>query len=181
MSPWTIAFSVNFLFQLYRGNLQDIIIFALALTLIALESTHYLDWIPEFKSLRFSKVNIGVLALSGIYILFAKLDTNLTLWVFALIFLFMFLALWRREDGERRKLTARELRSAWSWSFIGIGLCIWELIAFVLAEVFRDDYSYPTISVLIEPYINDRPFRAIFIFLWCSGGYLLLKDWGEPA
>ena len=180
LSPWTSAFAVNFLFQLYRGNLQDIIIFGIALLLIIMESLHLLDWIPEFKGFRYSNLNRAILFSSGIYIFLAEPDTTLTLWVFALLFWFMFVGLWRRADGGHRQLTAKELKSAWVWSFILIALCFWELLAFVLAKINHDDYSYPTISVLVEPHINEPAFRAIFVLAWVSIGYLLIKDWQEP-
>lgn len=180
LSPWASAFGINFLFQIYRGNVQDIIIFAVAFLLIILESTHLLDWIPEFKGFRYSNLNRALLFSTGIYIFFADPDTTLTLWVFAALFWFMFLGLWRREDGGHRKLTAKELKSAWIWAIIGIALCSWELAAFVLAEVNHDDFSYPTISVLVEPHINEPAFRAVFVLVWVSLGNLLIKDWQEP-
>ena len=180
LSPWASAFGLNFLFQIYRGNLQDIIIFGIAFLLIILESTHALDWIPEFKEFRFSKLNRALLFCSGIYIFLAEPDTTLTLWVFAVNFWIMFLGLWRRADGGHRQLTARELRSAWIWAFLGIALCTWELIAYVLAKINKDDYSYPTISVLVEPHINEPAFRAIFVLAWVSIGFLLIREWQEP-
>lgn len=179
-SWWSLAFAINFLFQIYRGSGQDQIIFTIALVLIFLESTNYLDWIPEFKWLRTSKINIWVLTLVSIYIFFSKPDTGLTAFIFTLLFIFFFFDLWRREDGDRAKMSGKEIGSAKIWAGIGIALCIWELLAFVLATIYKDDYSYPTVSVIFEPYLTQPFFRGIFVICWSAIGYVLIKDWREP-
>lgn len=181
LSWWALAFTVNFLFQLYRGSAQDTIIFTVALILIVLESTHLLDWIPEFKRLRKSKVNLVALLAVSVYIFFSKPDTTLTLLVFIALFFLMFFDLWRRDDGDGSKMKASEIKSARNWAAIGIALCIWELIAYVLASIYKDDFSFPTISVLLEPYLTEPLFRGVFVIIWAFLGWLLLKDWKEPS
>lgn len=92
----------------------------------------------------------------------------------------MFFELWRRNNGERNKMTKREIKSAKGWMLIGIALSLWELTAYVLASISKDDYAYPTISVLISPYVDQLFGRAIFLFFWVAFGFLLLNDWREP-
>ena len=177
---WSVAFVFNFIFQIYRGSREDIIFFGIALILIFLESTKYLDWIPEFKKLRDSKANIFILIGISLYLLFTKRETPLTPWLFSIFFIFMFLDLWRREDGDHIKLSGSQIKSAKSWSLIGIALCFWELIAFVLASISKDDYAYPTISVLISPNLDGLIGRGAFIICWAALGFVILKDWREP-
>ena len=172
---------MNFFFQLYRGSKQDIAIFTVALILLVLESTNNLNWLPEFKGLRKSRVNLFALIAMSLYLLFTKRGAPLTIWIFILFFIFMFLDLWRRHNGEKRKLTFAQEKSAQIWAMLGIALCFWELITFVLATISKDDYSYPTISVLIAPHLDALIGRAIFIVAWLLFGFLLLKDWREPS
>ena len=180
LSWWSAAFGVNFLFQIYRGSPQDIIIFTIAWILIILESTHYLDWIPEFKNLRKLQLNKYLLIGVSLYLLFTKRETTLTIWIFAALFVYLFFDLWRRQDGETTKMSASEIKSARAWSGIGIILCFWELLAFVLASISKDDYSYPTISVLIAPHLDGLIGRGIFIIAWAAVGFLIINDWREP-
>lgn len=180
ISWWSVAFAFNLLFQFYRGSLQDIVIFSIALFLIILESTHLLDWIPEFKKLRSSRLNVYLLILVSIYLLFSKRETPLNIWVFSLLFIFMFVELWRRNNGEQAKMSKKEIKSAKGWSLIGITLSLWELTAYVLASISKDDYAYPTISVLISPYVDQLFGRALFLVFWVAFGFLLLHDWREP-
>jgi hypothetical protein len=180
LSWWSAAFSVNLLFQFYRGSLQDIIIFSIALLLIILESTHVLDGIPEKKSLRSSKLNYLILISVGIYLLNSERGATLNIWIFTFLFIFMFVDLWRRENGEQRKLKANEIKSAKGLAVIGIALSIWELTAYVLASIYKDDYAFPTISVLISPYVDQLHGRAIFLVFWIAFGFVLLIDWREP-
>lgn len=179
-SWWILAFAFNFVFQIYRGSLEDIIFFSIALIIMILESTKLLNWIPEFPTLRDSKANIFILIGISLYLLYTKRETPWTPWLFSIFFIFMFLDLWRREDGVQIKLTNSQIRSAKSWAVIGIALCIWELIAFVLASISKDDFSYPTISVLISPNLDGLLGRGIFIICWVALGFMLLRDWREP-
>lgn len=181
LSWWSAVFGFNFLFQLYRGSHQDIFIFTLALILIILESTHYLDGLPEFRKLRNSKINKYLLITISLYLLFTKRGAPLTIWFFGALFIFLFFDLWRRNDGEKRKLKPSEIKSAKSWGAIGIALCFWELIAFTAASIFKDDYSHPTISVLIAPHLDGLIGRSIFILAWAAIGFVLINDWREPS
>ena len=180
LSWWSAVSGVNFLFQIYRGSLQDIIIFTIAWILIILESSHYLDWIPEFKKLRKLSLNKYLLIAFSLYLLFTKRETPLTIWIFAALFIYLFLDLWRRDNGEKSKLSPTEIKSARAWGGIGIILCFWELLAFVLASISKDDYSYPTISVLIAPHLDGLIGRGIFIIAWAAVGFLIINDWREP-
>ena len=180
LNLWVAAFSVNFFFQLYRGSTQDIAIFTIALVLLILESSNYLNWIPEFKTLRNSRLNFVLLTFVSLYLLFTKRGAFATIWVFIGLFVFLFWDLWRRDNGEKIELNKKQRRSSEVWAILGIALCFWELITFVLASISKDDNSYPTISVLISPHLDGLIGRAIFIICWAALGFILINDWKEP-
>ena len=176
-----MVFALNYFFQLYRGSKQDIAIFTIAFILMILESTNYLDLIPEFKWMRYAKFNEIILIGFGIYLLLTRRGFPLTIWLFIALFVLMFLDLWRRFDGDGKKMSKANQKSVQAWAGIGVALCTWEFIAFVLASISKDDFSYPTISVLIAPHLDALIGRAIFIVAWILFGFLLLKDWREPS
>ena len=177
VSLWIAIFFVNFIFQLYRGSGPDLIFFGLALALVVLESIGLLDWIPEFRSLR--KIAINTLPIFGTLFIFAKRESAIGRYLFYALFVFMFLALWRRNSGDQSNLSKREINLARSISLILILICAWEILMFTLAQIFSDDWHYPTISVLIVPYLDGLIGRTVFVLLWSALGIFLIRDWSE--
>lgn len=177
VSLWIAVFSVNFIFQLYRGFDPDLIYFGIALILVILESVGLLDWLPEFKRVR--KVAIYFLPSIGFFIIFIKRDNDLGRALFYLLFVVMFIALWRRMSGDESHLIKREINLAKSISFILIAICFWEILMFTLASFFSNDYLYPTLSELIVPHLDGLVGRSIFVTLWCGLGIFIIRDWDE--
>ncbi len=110
VSLWIAVFSVNFIFQLYRGFNPDLIYFGIALLLVILESVGLLDWVPEFKGLR--KVAIYTLPVFSVVTIFLKRESNLGKYLFYALFILMFVALWRRNSGDQKNLNNREINLA---------------------------------------------------------------------
>ena len=180
VSGWALVFGVNFLFQLYRGNPWDQVIFTLVLIFITLESLHLFDWIPEFRKLRSARLTQVILILISLYLIFAKPASAITGILMPLFLIFMFFALWRKRDGEKVHLKPEEIKSAKVWAIIGVAICLWELIAYVLGSISDDTYSSPTISDLLLPEMGGIFGRAVFTIGWAFIGFLLLRDWREP-
>jgi len=177
VSLWIAVFSINFIFQLYRGFDPDLIYFGIALLLVILESIGLLDWVPEFKGLR--KVTIYILPVFSVVTIFLKRESNLGKYLFYALFILMFVALWRRNSGDQKNLNKREINLARSISFILIFICFWEILMFTLARVFSNDWLYPTLSELIVPHLDGFIGRSIFLTLWCALGIFIIRDWDE--
>ena len=54
-------------------------------------------------------------------------------------------------------------------------MAVSELFAYIFATVYKDDTSYPTISVLVNPVLESPYGRAIFLVLWMLIGVGLLQ------
>lgn len=177
VSWWGLIFLINFSFQLYRGFDPDLIYFGFALALVILESAGLLNWIPEFRKVR--KLVIYLVPAIGIAILFIKRESPEGRYLFYFLFAAMFVALWRRADGDKNKLTKREVSLAKSIGAILIAICTWEVLMFALARIFNDSPAYPTLSELIVPHLDGYTGRSIFIILWVALGIFIIRDWDE--
>jgi hypothetical protein len=57
-------------------------------------------------------------------------------------------------------------------------LCVWEATAFVLSvTVPGGDQMFPTISVLLDPFVENLWGRIVFVGLWLAAGLGLLQLW----
>ena len=69
-------------------------------------------------------------------------------------------------------------RSALSWSILGVALCVWEALAFIFSVTMPNGaVNYPTISVLLDPVLENVWGRIFFVGLWLAGGLGLLRFW----
>ena len=78
----------------------------------------------------------------------------------------------------RRELPEKALkRSALIWSSLAVGLCVWEALAFILSVTMPEDDNFPTVSVLLDPALENLRGRIFFVVLWLAGGLGLLRFW----
>lgn len=71
-------------------------------------------------------------------------------------------------------------RSVIVWSIIGVGLCLWEALAFILSVTApQGSFGFPTVSVLLDPAVEHWASRAVLVAAWLLGGLALL-DIGRP-
>lgn len=83
---------------------------------------------------------------------------------------------------NRRELPEKALkRSALLWSMLAVGLCVWEALAFILSVTMPIGTDFPTVSVLLDPALENLWGRIFFVVLWLAGGLGLLRFWGRTA
>lgn len=179
MNWWSAVFAINYIFQLFRGDKQDIAIFTLAFVLMLLEGSGYLNRIPTLHFLQKRRFNSWLIVVFALIVAPLKRGSEITFSLFIILFLYLFAALWRSEDGDLVHLSDDEIEITWRLSLVAIAICVWEVISFALAEQSKSDYLHPTISVLIAPHIAEGFGRFVFILLWVATGMLLLKDWAK--
>lgn len=82
---------------------------------------------------------------------------------------------------EKAQLPEKALkRSALAWSILGVGLCVWEALAFIFSVTMpHGDENYPTVSVLLDPFVENIWGRIFFVGLWLAGGLGLLRFWSK--
>lgn len=87
---------------------------------------------------------------------------------------------WRREPEPSTRTAEARRRSRRAWATIAIALCLWEASAYVLSvTVPRGWIGFPTVSLLLEPVVDNGWTRAVLIAAWLSAGVWLVA--GLPA
>lgn len=175
-SAWSLIAFITFAVQLYRRSYSDAIIFGLALFIIHFESTGIIDsW--KFRGIKLSRFHLRIFigaSLLAIY-LTNREETTLAIY-FLLIAPLIFIFLW---DGEPKheKLNRLEIRSAVYWSFCGVAIATWEVLAIVLSIFFGDKSEFPTLSEIAAPVLSSPIERLQFAFIWLLSGYYIVVKW----
>jgi hypothetical protein len=76
------------------------------------------------------------------------------------------------EDGLRR--------TAYSWAVAGLCLCLTELFVYILADPPLREDEYPTLTYLLQPFVDQTVWRAVLLSLWLASGLALLR-WSSSA
>jgi len=86
-----------------------------------------------------------------------------------------FTMVYYRDHGPKPGSSKQMARTKWVWMTLALLMAVSELFAFIFATVYRDDSTFPTISILVNPVLDLPLGRAIFLTLWLLIGVGLLQ------
>ncbi|MEN9752101.1 MAG: hypothetical protein RLZZ600_1148 [Actinomycetota bacterium] len=177
---WTIVLAIMSGFQLWRGAYVDGVLFTAITLLLVIDSStggRFRIFRKHFVAPRWVTVSI-VLAI-GLVLVIAPRHGLVDLVATVLIGVAAFILGWAPASA-RQELPARAYRaSSITWSILAVALCLWEALAFIFSTYLPGgEENYPTISVLLDPFLNWMPGKVIFIGLWLAAGLALLRVWG---
>ncbi|MFM5905555.1 MAG: hypothetical protein ACKORF_05580 [Micrococcales bacterium] len=85
------------------------------------------------------------------------------------------LMVWGNHRGPKGAPSERLKRSRLTWIIWAVVTCIWEFAANILGQVTKDPQGYPTISVLVDPLMDQILGQAGYVVTWLAVGYGLIK------
>jgi hypothetical protein len=100
----------------------------------------------------------------------------------AILFLILPFALylaWYKDNGPKELADPMMQRTKSVWRALCLVLCVWEFGANILGQLANSLTSHPTISVLIDPFLDVVAGQTIFVVLWLFLGLGLLRIWGR--
>ena len=175
INPWLPVLVFVTAFHFNRGSTGDAIIFGFgSLILIAV----WKKWVPWHMPER-PKVSgwvIGLVIAVSCSVLFFTERTGWQAIVLLLTLVPISLVMvYYRDHGPKPGATKQMVRSKWLWMTLALIMAVSELFAYIFASVYKDDTTYPTISVLVNPVLESPYGRAIFLVLWMLIGVGLLQ------
>jgi hypothetical protein len=178
---WTIVLAIMSGFQLWRGAYVDGVLFT-AITLLLVVDSSTGGRIKIFRKHIVAPrwVTIVVVLGIGAVLAIAPRHGEVDLVAMVVIGIAALILAWAPASA-RQDLPGRSYRmSAITWSVLAIALCLWEALAFIFSQYLPGgEETYPTISVLLDPFLNWLPGKLIFIGLWLAAGLALLRVWGK--
>ena len=178
---WVIVLSIFSAFQLWRGAWVDGILFtALTLLLIVDASTGGRIHIVNKHVVALRWVTLVIVLGIGVVLAIAPRHGLVDLIAMILIGITALVLAWSPAPARPEHPAAAYRASAITWSVLGVALCVWEAVMFVLSTYLPGGTDvYPTVSVLLDPFLEWPVGKVIFIGLWLFIGLALLRVWSK--
>lgn len=166
--------------QVFRGSATDAIIFGAGTLMVFLSSANLLNHVhltkPHVnKYAIYTTVLVIVLALS-----FVPRHTPLQAIIVLAILPLALRFAWYSDRGPKDRAAERITRARMVWAAGGVGLLLWEFAANILGQFDKSLQSFPTLSVLIDPVLDNIFGQAAFAALWLVAGIGFLRLWKTP-
>jgi len=170
---WLIVFIGGAVFQLWRGSPVDTLVYSVAAVLVILSIQ------TRFKNFHLSapRPNIVVTALllcTLVFLLFPIHSWPTSVCYLLLVPILLKVVL-RTDSPPEHDSTSALRRSSKIWFGIGSLTCICELGNYFASDITHDDKSFPTLTVLVDPFVADKAGKVIFILLWTAIGVGLFR------
>lgn len=176
---WTVVLGIMSGFQLWRGAWVDGTLFTLLTILLIVDTATH-------RRIRFVKrpivaprwVTLTVVVAIGIVLIVAPRHGLIDLVAMIIIGITAILLAWSPASVRPERPRRAYVTSSIIWSILGVALCLWEALMFVLSTFLPGGTEvYPTVSVLLDPFLDWWPGKIIFIGLWLFVGLTLLRVW----
>lgn len=180
---WTVVLGIMSAFQLWRGALVDGVLFtALTLLLVIDTATHRRIRLFRKPIVAPRWVTLTAVVTIGVVLIVAPRHGVIDLVAMILIGVTALLLAWAPARARAEHPRRAYVRSSVIWSVLGVTLCLWEAIMFVLSTFLPGGTAvYPTISVLLDPFLEWWPGKIVFIGLWLLAGLSLLRVWSPRS
>lgn len=178
---WLVVLGIMASFQAWRGTYVDAaLFFGLAAMLLIDRLTRGRIFIFKKHIVAPKWLTITVTGSLALVLIVAPRHSIYDLIAFIFIGITVLLLAWEPAP-DREKLPHRALvRSAVAWSIIAVSLCLWEMLAFIFSVTVPDGVdNFPTISVLLDPFVESLGGRIVFVSLWLAAGLGLLRVWSK--
>lgn len=177
---WFWLFVITTLLQIFRGSLIDTIIFGAGAVMVFLSAANLLNHVHlskphAHKYAIYTTVLVIILALS-----FVPRHTPLQAIIVLAILPVALRFAWYSDSGPKDKADKRIKLAQMVWAAGGVGLLLWEFAANILGQLDKSLKSFPTLSVLIDPVLDNVFGQAAFAVLWLIVGIGFLRLWKTP-
>lgn len=176
---WVCVLGIMAGFQTWRGAYVDgILFFALVAMLIIDRLTGGRIVVINKPIVAPKALTLAITGTLGLVLVLAPRHSWIDLVVFVAIGVTVLLVAWEPAPERVQRPPQAYRRSMLVWSLLGVELCLWEATAFVLSVTLTGGSEvFPTISVLLNPFVEKMWGRLVFVGLWLAGGYGLLRFW----
>lgn len=176
---WICVLAIMASFQTWRGAYVDgILFFSLVVMLLVDRFTSGRLVILQRPIFAPKWVTLTITGALGVVLVLAPRHSWADLVVFIAIGVTVLLVAWEPAPERVQRPHTAYLHSMWTWSMLAVAICLWEATAFVLSVTIPGgNEDFPTISVLLDPFVENIWGRLVFVGLWLSAGYGLLRFW----
>ena len=176
---WICVLTIMASFQTWRGAYVDgILFYSLVIMLIVDRLTGGRLVIFKRPIIAPKWVTLAITGTLGVVLVSSPRHSWIDLVVFVAIGVTVLLVAWEPAPDRVQRPHKAYARSMWMWAMLAVAICLWEATAFVLSVTLPGgSEDFPTISVLLDPFVENTWGRMVFVGLWLAAGYGLLRFW----
>lgn len=176
---WMSVLTIMATFQTWRGAYVDgILFYAIVLMLIVDRITGGRLVILKRPIVAPKIITLGITGVLGAVLVLAPRHSWIDLAAFIAIGVTVLIVAWEPYEVRVKRPRQALIRSMWFWSLAAVAICLWEATAFILSVTMPSgNENFPTISVLLDPFVENLWGRIVFVGLWLAAGYGLLRFW----
>lgn len=172
-NPWVLIFVGTAIFHSWRGSVEDILIFG-GSALLILSQVAGLTRFGFREQPQISPFVIGAVVIASALALYFSERHGIVNLITLLILIPIGIVLLLYVDKQNQLPPSGPVRrSRLVWATWAISFALVELIAYLGSKFSGDLEQFPTISVLLDPVLDDPLGRATFIALWLICGVYL--------
>lgn len=161
---WIIAFLINTSFQFWRGSQLDTLVFA-TVTAMLLVASQDIFTLANLRATNFW-ASTGLLSVCTLVFIVANIHSVLSAIFYLALVPVLLGNMWRNDSTAEVKSTPAIRRSSQIWFVIGVCTCLAELGNYFAAYATHNDKVYPTITVLVDPFVAHNAGKITFVLLW---------------
>lgn len=176
---WMSVLTIMATFQTWRGAYVDGILFYAIVAMLVIDRLTGGRIVLMKKPVVAPKVvTLGITGVLGAVLVLAPRHSWIDLVAFIAIGVTVLIVAWEPYEVRVKRPRHALIRSVWFWSLAAVAICLWEATAFVLSVTMPGgNENFPTISVLLDPFVENQWGRMVFVGLWLAAGYGLLRFW----
>lgn len=175
INPWLPVLVFVTAFHINRGSTGDAIIFGLGSFILIADWKKWIPWhMPERPNVSGWVIGL-VIAVSCSVLFFTERNGWQAIVLLLALVPISLVMVYYRDHGPKPGATKQMTRTKWVWMTLALFMAVSELFAYIFATVYKDDATYPTISILVNPTLESPWGRAIFLTLWMLIGVGLLQ------
>lgn len=181
---WVVTLSVMAVFQFWRGAPIDGLIFTVIAVVVIVERLVRMRHAasppaaaPEARlSDRGRLILVLVVAVAAALVIIVAPRTGpVSISLVAALGVGAVALVWNHAPRESPRNPRSRRRARIAWASLGIALCVWEALAYILSVVVpRGWIGFPTVSLLLEPAVDFDPSRALLTVVWLAAGVWLV-------
>ena len=175
INPWLPVLVFVTAFHINRGSTGDAIIFGLGSLILIADWKKWIPWhMPERPKVSGWVIGL-VIAVSCSVLFFTERNGWQAIVLLLALVPIALVMVYYRDHGPKPGATKQMTRTKWVWMTLALFMAVSELFAYIFTTVYKDDATYPTISILVNPTLESPWGRAIFLALWMLIGVGLLQ------
>jgi len=178
-NPWVWVFLITTSLQIFRGSPIDTMIFGASTIITWLDAAGLVKKSLKERPKLANNLIAIVMVILGITLAFLPRHTYLHGVVMISILPVALYLVWYRDRGSKEKADPKMSRTKVIWVALCVALCLWEFAANIMGQLENNLYSHPTISILMDPFMDSTFGQSIFVALWLLIGLGFLRIWGR--